>query len=344
MELGISMFGDVGVDPTVVKLSPSQRLSEMLEQVKLADEVGLDVFEVGEHHREDYAITSPQIFLSAAAAITKKIKLGSAVTVLSSTDPVRVYEDFAMVDNISKGRVHIMAGRGSFIESFPLFGFELHNYDVLFEEKLAMLLEIQQNKGKNINWQGKFTQRLNDATIYPETYQEHIPVWIAVGGTPNSVLRAARLGLPITFAIIGGAPYNFKPLVDYYKENYKQFGHDPAKMQVAINSHTFIGATEEIKDTYYPYYAAQINKIGRERGWSGLPKQVYLNSTDREGAYFIGEPNAIIDKILLQHEWFGHTRFVAQMDVGAPSHSMIMKSIELFGTVVAPAVRKALAK
>jgi probable LLM family oxidoreductase len=344
MELGISMFGDVGVDASVVKLSPAQRLNEMLEQVKLADEVGLDVFEVGEHHREDYAVTSPQIFLSAAAAITKNIKLGSAVTVLSSTDPVRTYEDFAMVDNISKGRVHIMAGRGSFIESFPLFGYDLNNYDVLFEEKLTMLLEIQQKRGMNVNWKGKFTQSLNNATVYPVTYQESIPVWIAVGGTPNSVLRAARLGLPITFAIIGGAPYSFKPLVDYYKENYEHFGHDPAKMQLAINSHTFIGETNQIKDDYFPYYAAQINKIGRERGWSGLPKQTYLNTTDREGAYFIGEPSAIIDKILLQHEWFGHTRFVAQMDVGSPSHSMMMKSIELFGTIVAPAVRKALGK
>jgi probable LLM family oxidoreductase len=344
MELGISMFGDVGVDASVVKISPAQRLNEMLEQVKLADDVGLDVFEVGEHHREDYAVTSPQVFLSAAAAITKNIKLGSAVTVLSSTDPVRTYEDFAMVDNISKGRAHIMAGRGSFIESFPLFGYDLNNYDVLFEEKLAMLLEIQQKKGVQVNWQGKFTQSLNNATLYPVSYQESIPVWIAVGGTPNSVLRAAKLGLPIAFAIIGGAPHNFKPLIDYYKENYKHFGHDPSKMQLAINSHTFIGESDDIKESYYPYYAAQINKIGRERGWSGLPKQTYLNTTDREGAYFIGEPNAVIDKILLQHEWFGHTRFVAQMDVGAPSHKMIMKSIELYGTVVAPAVRKALMK
>lgn len=344
MELGISMFGDVGVDASVGKISPHQRLNEMLEQVKLADEIGLDVFEVGEHHRGDYAVTSPQVFLSAAAAITKNIRLGSAVTVLSSTDPVRLYEDFSMLDNISSGRVHIMAGRGSFIESFPLFGYDLNNYDVLFEEKLAMLLEIQSKKGVDVSWQGKHTQSLRNVNIYPQSYQEKIPVWIAVGGTPNSVLRAARLGLPITFAIIGGAPYNFKPLVDYYKENYTHFGHDVSKMQVAINSHTVLGETNQIKDDYFPYYSAQINKIGKERGWSGMPKQTFLNTTEREGAYFIGEPNAIIDKILLQHEWFGHTRFVGQMDVGAPTHSMIMKSIELFGNVVAPAVRKALAK
>ncbi|HLW62846.1 MAG TPA: LLM class flavin-dependent oxidoreductase [Flavobacterium sp.] len=343
MELGISMFGDVTQHPHTKKhITPAQRLNEMLEQVKLADEVGLDVFEVGEHHRPDYSVTNPQLFLSAAAAITKNIRLGSAVTVLSSSDPVRLFEDFSMLDNISNGRAHIMAGRGSFIESFPLFGFSLDDYDILFEDKLMMLLELINKNGTDITWDGRLTQSLKNVNLYPKPVQEQLPVWIAVGGTPASVLRAARLGLPITFAIIGGLPVNFKPLVDYYKENYLAAGHDVSKMQIGINSHTFLGDSNTIKDAYYPFYAAQMDTIGKDRGWAPFSKEVFMNTTRPEGAYFMGEPNAVIDKILQQHEWFGHTRFVGQMDVGAPDHSMIMKSIELFGTKVAPEIRKAL--
>lgn len=345
MELGISMFGDLHLNPqTQIRKSPQQRFAEMLEQVKLADEVGLDVFEMGEHHREDYSVTNPQLFLSAAAAVTKNIKLGSAVTVLSSSDPVRLFEDFSMVDNISGGRTHIMAGRGSFIESFPLFGFSLDQYDALFEDKLLMLLEIIQKNGNNINWDGRLTQQLNDVTLYPKPVQEQLPVWIAVGGTPASVLRAARLGIPIMFAIIGGQPIHFQPLINYYKENYKAAGHDPNKMQLGINSHTFVGVNNNITDDYYPFYAAQMDNIGKSRGWAPFSKDVFLNTARPEGAYFMGDPNAVVDKILQQHEWFGHTRFVGQMDVGDPDHNMLMKSIELFGTKVAPEVRKALKK
>ena len=343
MELGISMFGDVTQHPhTKKQITPTQRLNEMLEQVKLADEVGLDVFEVGEHHRADYSITNPQLFLSAAAAITKNIQLGSAVTVLSSSDPVRLFEDFSMLDNLSNGRAHIMAGRGSFIESFPLFGFSLDDYDTLFEDKLMLLLELIHKNGIDITWDGRLTQSLKNVNLYPKPVQEQLPVWIAVGGTPASVLRAARLGLPITFAIIGGLPINFKPLVDYYKENYLAAGHDSSKMQIGINSHTFVGTDASVKDDYYPFYAAQMDTIGKDRGWAPFSKEVFLNTTRPEGAYFMGEHNAVIDKILQQHEWFGHTRFVGQMDVGAPDHKMIMKSIELFGSKVAPEIRKAL--
>ena len=342
MELGISMFGDVTQHPhTKKQITPAQRLNEMLEQVKLADEVGLDVFEVGEHHRADYSITNPQLFLSAAAAITKNIQLGSAVTVLSSSDPVRLFEDFSMLDNLSNGRAHIMAGRGSFIESFPLFGFSLDDYDTLFEDKLMMLLELIHKNGTDITWDGRLTQSLRNVNLYPKPVQNQLPVWIAVGGTPASVLRAARLGLPITFAIIGGLPINFKPLVDYYKENYLAAGHDLSKMQIGINSHTFVGTDASVKDDYYPFYATQMDTIGKDRGWAPFSKEVFLNTTRPEGAYFMGEPNAVIDKILQQHEWFGHTRFVGQMDVGAPDHKMIMKSIELFGSKVAPEIRKA---
>jgi len=343
MELGISMFGDVTQHPHTQKhITPAQRLNEMLEQVKLADEVGLDVFEMGEHHRPDYSVTNPQLFLSAAAALTKNIRLGSAVTVLSSSDPVRLFEDFSMLDNLSNGRAHIMAGRGSFTESFPLFGFSLDDYDTLFEDKLMLLLELVQKNGTDITWDGRLTQNLRNVNLYPKPVQEQLPVWIAVGGTPASVLRAARLGLPITFAIIGGLPVNFKPLVDYYKENYLAAGHEVSKMQIGINSHTFLGTTTSVKDDYYPFYAAQMDAIGKSRGWAPFSKEVFMNTTRPEGAYFMGEPNAVIDKILQQREWFGHTRFVGQMDVGAPDHKMIMKSIELFGTKVAPEIRKAL--
>lgn len=345
MELGISMFGDLHLNTqTQIRKAPQQRFTEMLEQVKLADEVGLDIFEIGEHHREDYSVTNPQLFLSAAATVTKNIKLGSAVTVLSSSDPVRLFEDFSMVDNISGGRAHIMTGRGSFIESFPLFGFNLDQYDALFEDKLMMLLEIVKKNGTNINWDGRLTQPLNSVNLFPKPVQEQLPVWIAVGGTPASVLRAARLGVPIMFAIIGGLPAQFQPLINYYKENYFAAGHDPNNMQIGINSHTFLGDTNAIKDDYYPFYSAQMDTIGKDRGWAPFSKEVFMNTTRPEGAYFVGDTNAVIDKILQQHELFGHTRFVGQMDVGDPDHNMLMKSIELFGTKVAPEVRKALKK
>lgn len=237
-----------------------------------------------------------------------------------------------------------MAGRGSFIESFPLFGFSLDNYDALFEDKLMLLLDLIEKNGTDINWNGRLTQTLQNVNLYPKPFQDKLPVWIAVGGTPASVLRAAKLGLPIMFAIIGGMPINFKPLVDYYKENYLAAGHDAAKMQLGINSHTFVGATSNIKDEYFPFYAAQMDHIGKDRGWAPFSKEVFLNTTRPEGAYFMDEPNAVIDKILQQHEWFGHTRFVGQMDVGDPDHHLLMKSIEMFGTKVAPEVRKALGK
>ena len=343
MKIGISMFGDLTPHPnTKQKIAPQQRLNEMLEQVKLADEVGLDSFEIGEHHRKDYAVTNPQLFLSAAAAITQNIQLGSAVTVLSSSDPVRLFEDFSMLDNISNGRARIMAGRGSFIESFPLFGYDLKDYDALFEDKLLMLLDILDKNGTDISWEGRHSQSLHHVQLYPKPVQEKLPLWIAVGGTPASVLRAAKLGIPIMFAIIGGLPYNFQPLINYYKENYIAAGHDVTQMKIGINSHLFLGDTRQIKDTYYPYYAAQMDAIGKDRGWAPFSKDVFMNTTRPEGAYFIGEPQEIIDKILQQHEWFGHTDFVGQIDVGAPDHQMLLKTIELLGTKVAPVIRKAL--
>lgn len=341
MQLGISMFGDLALSPHNNKrVSPSQRLQEMIEQVTLADEVGLDIFEVGEHHRVDYAVTSPQIFLAAAAVKTKNIKLGSAVTVLGSSDPVRLYEDFSMVDNLSNGRAHLMLGRGSFIESFPIFGYDLEHYDSLFDEKLKMMLHLNSTRASNVNWEGKLTQSLKNADIYPKPIQESLPIWIAVGGTPASVARAASLGLPIMFAIIGGLPMNFKPLINYYKQAYLAAGHPIENMQIGINSHTFIGESNAILKNYYPYYASQMDAIGKDRGWAPFTEEIFYNTTRPEGAYFMGEPQAVIDKILQQHNVFNHTRFIGQMDIGGPDHRMIMKSIELFGTIVAPAIRK----
>lgn len=203
-----------------------------------------------------------------------------------------------------------MAGRGNFIEPFPLFGFSLDDYDSLFENKLLLLLKLVRKNGTDISWNGRLTQSLQNVNLYPKPIQEQLPVWIAVGGTPASVLRAARLGMPITFAIIGGLPINFKSLVDYYKENYTASGHDISKMQIAIHSHTFVGTSSDIKEDYYPFYAAQMDHIGKNCGWAPFSKEVFMDTTQPEGAYFMGEPNAVIDKILQQHEWFGHTRFV----------------------------------
>ena len=342
MELGIGMFGDLSFDKTTGKPRDSKvKLQEILEQIKLADEVGLDVFGLGEHHRPDYAVSSPEIVLAAAASITKKIKLTSTVTVLSSAEPVKVYQDFATIDLISNGRAEIAVGRGSFIESFPLFGYNLSDYDQLFEEKLDLLLAINDNE--IVNWKGKLRAPLVDQMVLPRaTNQGQLPIWIAVGGTPESVLRAAKLGLPLIVAIIGGMPKQFQPLINFYKQEYVKYGHDVSKMQIGIHSHSFLGENEATTDQYYHNYASQMDRIGATRGWSPYTKMQYDGGRDKEGALFIGDANEVADKILYMHELFGITRFIAHMDVGDPSHSEMMKSIEIFGAKVAPAVKKAL--
>src|SRR5690554_1400672 len=344
MELGISMFGDLAADPKTGKFqSPQQRLNEIIEEIKLMDELGLDYFGIGEHHRPDYAVSSPEILLAAAATVTKNIKLGSAVTVLSSSDPVKVYQNFAMIDLISNGRAEIMAGRGSFIESFPLFGYNLNDYEDLFVEKLDLLLEI--NKNERVTWKGRHRAELNDQEILPRATKNELPIWLAVGGTPQSVVRAGRLGLPLMLAIIGGSPRQFKPLVDLYREEYKFANHDPANMKVGIHSHSFFGDNaSSLSDMYYPLYAAQMNRIGRTRGWQPYHRSQFEAGKTKDGALFIGEPEAMIDKILYAQEMFGLDRFSAHMDVGGPSHKDMMKSIEVFGTKIAPKVREALAK
>ncbi|WP_241558519.1 LLM class flavin-dependent oxidoreductase [Paracnuella aquatica] len=341
MEIGVYTFADIGRHPeTGEELGAQQRLANLMEEVKLADEVGLDVFAIGEHHRPDYAVSAPAVALAAAAAHSKNIRLSSAVTVLSSEDPVRVYQQFATVDLISGGRAEIMAGRGSFIESFPLFGHKLEDYDELFAEKLAMLVHI--NNSGEVTWSGKHTQPLHKQHIYPKPVRGKLPIWVAVGGTPESVVRAADYGLPMALAIIGGQPARFAPFAKLYRELYQKAGH-AAPMQLGINSHAYIAENSQAaRNEFYPTYAASMNRIGRERGWPPSSRQQFDQSTGPHGALLVGSPQEVIDKILYEHELFGHTRFLAQMDVGALPHKYLMRSIELLGTVVAPAVRKAL--
>jgi probable LLM family oxidoreductase len=342
MELGIGMFGDLAFDPQTGKPREAKlKLHEILEQIKLADEVGLDVFGLGEHHRPDYAVSSPEIVLAAAASVTKNIKLTSTVTVLSSAEPVKVYQDFSTIDLISNGRAEIAVGRGSFIESFPLFGYDLKDYNQLFEEKLDLLLNI--NNNEVVNWSGKLRAPLVKQMVLPRaTNDGRLPIWIAVGGTPESVLRAAKLGLPLIVAIIGGMPKQFQPLIEFYKEEYVKNGHDVEKMQIGIHSHTFLSDENATIDGYFHNYGSQMNRIGASRGWAPYTKAQYNGGRSKEGALFIGSAEEVTDKILYMHELFGITRFIGHMDVGDPSHTDMMKAIELFGTKVAPTVRKAL--
>jgi len=342
MELGIGMFGDLQVDAITGQIqAPQERMRQIIEEVKLMDEVGLDFFGMGEHHRPDYAVASPEIVLAAAASVTKRIKLGSAVSVLSSADPVKLFQDFATVDLLSDGRAEIMAGRGSFIESFPLFGYKLDDYSELFEEKLDLLLRI--NNQPTVNWTGKFRASLINQEIYPRPVHDRLPIWVAVGGTTSSVIRAGKLGLPVMFAIIGGAPEQFKPLFEMYQQAYQDNGHDMSKFQVGLHMHSFFGdESKQVADYYYPIYSAQMNRIGKSRNWPPYQRSQYDFGRSRHGHLIIGDANEAIDQILATQEMFGLTRFSSHMDVGSPDHAAMMKSIEIFGTKIAPAVRKAL--
>lgn len=342
IELGLYTFVENTPDRSGVLLSPQQRMANLLEEATLADEVGLDVFGVGEHHRPDYLASTPAVVLAAIAARTKRIRLGSAVTVLSSDDPVRVFQEFAMLDLLSNGRAEIMAGRGSFIESFPLFGYDLHDYDALFTEKLELLNKLRNEE--RITWRGRFRAALEDQPVFPRPVQQPIPLWIAVGGTPQSVVRAANLGLPMALAIIGGGPERFVPFVDLYREAWQKAGHDASALQVSINSHGFIAdSTAAAAEAAFHPYMYQMGKIGRERGWPPPTKHQYDAERSPKGAILIGDPQAVIDKILWEHELFGMTRFTIQFSVGSMPHREMLRAIELYGTVVAPAVRNAIA-
>lgn len=343
-ELGVYSFVELTLDPaTGEAISPAQRVANLLETMELADQVGLDLFAIGEHHRSEFVASAPAVILAAAAARTKRIRLSSAVTVLSSDDPVRVFQDFATLDLISQGRAEVMAGRGSFIESFPLFGYDLKDYDQLFAEKLALLLKL--NEGERVTWTGKHRAPLNDLGVYPRPFQEKLPVWVAVGGTPQSVVRAASLGLPMALAIIGGMPERFAPFVELYREAAAQAGHDPAHLPVSINSHGFIADdSRQAADDYWPGFAQMMGKIGRERGWPPVSRQQYEASRTLRGSDFIGSPDEIIEKILFQHGIFEHQRLLLQLGVGTIAHNKVMRAIELLGTVVAPVVREEIRK
>jgi len=340
MELGLITFADM-LPETLSggSINAHQRIKDLLEEIQLADQLGLDVFGVGEHHRPDYAVSSPAIILAAAASVTKRIKLASAVTVLSSDDPVRVFQDFATVDLLSSGRAEIIAGRGSFIESFPLFGYNLKDYDELFTEKLELLLKINQNEV--LSWTGKHRPSFENRGVYPRPYQQALPIWLAAGGTPASAVRAATLGLPLMLAIIGGMPEQFVPFVNLYRETAKKAGQDIAKLQMGINNHVYIGEnSQQAGDEFYPYYATMMDRVGRDRGWPPHTRQQFDYSRSARGALMVGSVQQVIDKILYEHELFGNTRFLAQASIGHVPHKLTMKSIELFGTKVAPIIRK----
>lgn len=343
-EIGLYSFAELTADPrTGQKLSPVERMSNLLEEIELADQVGLDVYGLGEHHREEFISSAPDVILAAAATRTKNIRLSSAVTVLSSDDPVRVFQRFATLDLISGGRAEIIAGRGSFIESFPLFGYDLNDYDTLFSEKLELLIKLRE--GERITWRGHHRPSFDHLGIYPRPIQDPLPIWIGVGGTPESVVRAASLGLPMALAIIGGMPERFAPYLDLYRRTALESGHDLAKLPLSINSHGFIADTKrQAIDESFPAVKVVMDKIGRERGWSPMQQGQYEASAELRGANFVGSPDEIIEKILFQHEIFKHQRLLLQLSVGSMPHDKIMHAIELLGTKVAPVVKEEIAR
>lgn len=342
-EIGLYSFAELTPDPhTGQQITPAQRLQDLLESIQLADQVGLDVFALGEHHRPDFVSSAPSVILAAAAARTQSIRLSSAVTVLSSDDPVRVFQRFATLDLLSKGRAEIMAGRGSFIESFPLFGYDLQDYGELFVEKLELLLKLRENE--HINWSGKHRASLDGQGVYPRPFQDLLPIWVAVGGTPESFVRAGTLGLHLAIAIIGGRPEQFAPYADLYRRAATHAGHDLSQLRLSINSHGYIAEdSQQAIDESFPFFAATMNKIGRERGWPPMTKEQFVASRTLHGANFIGTPDEIIEKILYQHKIFKHHRLLLMLSIGTMPHDKVMHAIELLGTKVAPVVRSEIA-
>jgi len=343
VEIGIYTFAELRGDPASGRaISPEQRLLDLLEEIELADQVGLDVFGVGEHHRPDFAVSAPAVVLAAAAARTKTIRLTSAVTVLSSDDPVRVFQEFSTLDLLSGGRAEIMVGRGSFIESYPLFGYDLADYDALFAEKLGLLLELRGRE--HVTWSGQHRAAIDGLGVYPRPVQDPLPIWIAVGGTPESAVRAGMLGLPMALAIIGGQPERFAPFAELHRRAALEAGHDPLP-RLSINSHAYLADdAQQAADEFFPSYTAMMNAIGRERGWAPIGQSEFDALRSPRGALLVGTPQEVIEKILFQHEIFGHQRLLAQITVGTLPHDKAMHAIELLGTEVAPAVRKEIAR
>lgn len=344
MELGISTFVETTPDvETGAVISHAQRLREVVDEIIFADQVGLDIFGVGEHHRQDFASSSPAVLLAAAASQTKRIRLTSAVTVLSSDDPVRVFQDFATLDGISNGRAEIMAGRGSFIESFPLFGYDLQDYNELFEEKLELLLKLC--KSEHVTWGGGHRPAIDNLGVYPRPVQNPLPVWIGSGGNPESVVRAGMLGLPLVLAIIGGSPTQFAPLVQLYKRAAAEAGHDITKLPVGSHSHGFIAEdNQKAADQFFPSTQQVMNVLGRERGWGHYTRTSYDAARSFEGALYVGDPETVAQKIIHLRKNVGITRFMLHVPLGTMPHEAVMKTIELLGTEVAPRVHEEIYK
>lgn len=342
VELGISTFGETtALEGTGEILSHSQRIRNLIEEIELADKVGLDIYAVGEHHREDFAVSAPEIILSAGAVNTKNIRLSSAVTVLSSIDPVRVYQQYASIDAISNGRAEIMAGRGSFTESFPLFGYDLNDYEDLFDEKLDLLLAVRESE--QVNWPGsKHTQKIDNRGVYPRSTQEKLPVWVATGGNPESTIKIAQKGLPIAYAIIGGNPLAFERLTKAYRQIGEQFGHHKNDLKVAAHSWGFIAptSTEAIEKYYYPTKKV-VDAIAKDRPfWKPLSYEQYLNSVGPTGAMFVGNPQDVAQKLIRMIEILQLDRFMLHLPIGSMPHEDIMQAIQLYGLEVAPIVRE----
>lgn len=344
MEFGISTFGEVDIEHVNGGAAKSvQRISEMIEEAKLTDASGLDVFAVGEHHRPDYVVSSPEVVLAGIATVTKNVRLASAVTVLSSTDPVRTFQNFATVDLLSGGRAEIIAGRGSFIESFPLFGNNLDNYDELFSEKLNLLLNINQNE--IVKWKGNHRAAINGVGVYPRPAQQQLPIWIGIGGTPQSAMRAGRLNLPLTIAILGGQPSQYVQFTNLYRQSAEKAGHDVAQLQIAINLHTHVAEdSQQASDEFWPIYSNVMNRIGKERGWSPMSRQQFEWLRGPQGPLCVGSPEEVAQKLIYIDQLFGNTRFLAQIIKGNLQHDRMLNSIELLGKKVKPAVDAATKK
>ena len=343
MEFGLCSFGETTPLPGTGVRPPSDvRLRDLIAEIALADKLGLDVFAVGEHHREDFAVSAPAVVLGAAAAVTERIRLSSGVTVLSSDDPVRVYQQFATVDLLSGGRAEIMAGRGSFIESFPLFGYDLQDYERLFEERLDLLLRVREQAV--VSWPGGLQRpALDRRVVHPRALQDPLPVRIGVGGTPASAVRAGTLGLPMAVAIIGGMPERFTPFMDLYREAGQRAGHAPGRLRVAVNTLGFIAEDgRQAAERMFPAWAEVMTRIGRERGWPPVDRAQFDAACSPRGALVVGSPKQVADKLIQHHRWFGHQRTLLQLSVGSLPHGELMRSIELYATEVVPRVRRAL--
>ena len=337
-EFGLDTFGDVTVDADGTTLSYAQVIRNIVEQAVLADEIGIDFIGIGEHHRDDFAVTSPEMVLAAIASRTSRIRLGSAVTVLSSDEPVRVFERFATLDAVSNGRAELIVGRGSFTESFPLFGLDMHRYEELFEEKLELFAELL--KEKPVTWSGNLRAPLEDQEVYPKTEGGSIPTWVGVGGSPESVVRAAKYGLPLTLAIIGGSSERFAPYVELYHRAMTQFGH--ATGRVGVHSPGHIAATDEqAAEELWPHYFAMHSRIGRERGWGPMSEEQYRGEIEH-GALYVGSPETVAAKLVTTFTALGNDRFDLKYSNGTMEHAKLMTSIRLYGEKVVPAVRDAL--